>query len=81
VIVTLRDDDFVDPTLWDRLTATERAVMKLYANGSSRGSIALTLHLSKHSVSHALAAVKDKLHANTLGQAAALYKRYLDNDQ
>jgi hypothetical protein len=31
-------------------------------------------------VSHALAAVKDKLHANTLGQAAALYKRYLDND-
>ena len=80
MIVTLRDDILENPELWDRLSATERAVMKLYANGSSRGAIAAELHLSKHSVSHLLASVKDKLHANTLGHAAALYKLHLENE-
>jgi len=60
------------------LTAEERAVMDLLADGSTLGAAAEALHLSRRSADRRLAAARTKLGASATGAAIAAYRRRLE---
>ena len=54
------------------LTAFERRVLGLFASGSPRREIALSLNRAPKTISNSLTAAKEKLGARSLAEAAAL---------
>ncbi len=60
------------------LSTDERALLDLLGDGSSLGDAATALHLSRRSADRRLAAARNKLGADSTGQAIAAYRRRLD---
>jgi len=60
----------MDAGMAEKLTAREREVLALLAEGSSNGQIALTLHLSLKTVQNYVSRILDKLQVSDRTQAA-----------